>query len=69
MMASMRAEDRVEGASNFNPWKAKVMSLLEEYDLDGYVTSVMEEPSNHAKRVAYKRNQSKAKRVIFYFVK
>jgi hypothetical protein len=65
----VRSEDRLDGASNFNTWKARVMNLLEEHDLDGYVTSVIEEPFTNAERVAYKRNQAKAKRVIFYSVK
>ena len=68
-MASVRAEDRLEGALNFNTWKARVMNLLEEYDLDGYVTSIVEEPSSNAGRPAYKRNQAKAKRIIFDSVK
>ena len=68
-MASVRVEDKLEGASIFNTWKARVMNLLEEYDLDGYVTSIVEEPSTNAGRTAYKRNRAKAKRVIFDSVK
>ena len=68
-MASVRVEDKLEGASNFNTWKARVMNLLEEYDLDGYMTSVIEEPSSNARKTTYTKNQDKAKRVIFYSVK
>lgn len=45
------------------------MNLLEENDLDGYVTSVVEEPSDNVEKTAYKKNQAKAKRVIFECVK
>ena len=69
MMTTVRAKDRLEGASNFNTWKARVMNVLEEYDLDASVTSVVEEPSTNVRRVAFKRNQAKAKRVIFDSVK
>ena len=68
-MASMRAEDRLVGDSNLNTWKARVMNLLEEYDLDGYITSVIEEPFTNVGRANYNRNQAKPKRVIFDSVK
>ena len=47
---SVKPEDRLEGASNFNVWKAKVLNILEEYDLDNFVTSVVEEPTTNAGR-------------------
>ena len=31
---SVKSEDRFEGASNFNAWKARVLNILEENDLD-----------------------------------
>ena len=67
-MALVRPEDKLDGASNFITWKARVMNILEEYDLDSYVTSIVEEPSTNAKRVAFKRNQE-AKKIIFDSVK
>jgi hypothetical protein len=30
---SLRYEDRLEGPSNFVPWKCRVQMLLEEHDL------------------------------------
>jgi hypothetical protein len=44
--SSVKAEERLEGASNFNAWKARVFNILEESDLDELVTRVMEEPVN-----------------------
>jgi hypothetical protein len=67
--SSVKAEDRLEGASNFNAWKARVFNILEESDLDELVTRVMEEPTSNAGRAAYKKRQAKAKRVIFDSVK
>ena len=65
----MKAEDRLEGASNFNIWKVRVLNILEEYDLDSFVTSVVEEPTTNAGRTNFKKNQAKAKRIIFDSVK
>ena len=68
-MASIRAEDRLDGSSNFNNWKARVMEILEENDIDHYVTSVVEEPSSNDRRSVYKKNQAKARRIIYDSVK
>lgn len=45
------------------------MAILEENDLDHYVTSVVEEPTTNAGRTTYKRNQGKARRIIYDSVK
>ena len=42
---------------------------MEEHDLDGYVTSVIEEPSSNAWQTSFKKNQAKVKTIIFEFVK
>ena len=42
---SVKSEDRLEGASNFNARKARVLNILEESDLDDLVTRVVEEPT------------------------
>ena len=38
------AEDRLEGASTFNVWEIWVMNILQEHDLDQYVTLVWKNP-------------------------
>ena len=68
-MALVKPKDRLDRASNFDTWKAKVMNILEEHDLDGYVTNVVEEPSFNARRTAFKKNQAKAKRIFFESIK
>jgi hypothetical protein len=66
--SSIKAEDRLEGASNFNAWKVRVFNNLEG-DLNDLVTRVMEEPTSNVGRASYKKKQTKANRVIFYSVK
>ena len=46
MMALIRTEDRLDGSSNFNNWKARVIAILEEHDIDHYVTTVVAEPTS-----------------------
>jgi hypothetical protein len=69
MVATLRFEDKLDGALNFNTWKAKVFNLLEENDLDDYMTRVVEEPSDDNGKAAHKKNQEKSKRIIFDSVK
>jgi hypothetical protein len=58
---SVRAEDRLEGATNFNVWKLRITNILQEHDLEQYVTTVVEEPTNNAGRVTFRKSQAKAK--------
>jgi hypothetical protein len=66
---SIRAKDRLEGATNFNVWKIQITNILQENDLEEYVITVVEEPTNNARRATFRRNQEKAKRIIFDSVK
>ena len=52
-------------ASNFNAWKARFLNILEESDIDELVTRVVDHPTTARGREAFKKKQSKAKRVIF----
>ena len=52
--SSVKVEDRLEGASNFNAWKDMVFNILEEGDLDELVTRVIEEPTSNIGRATYK---------------
>jgi hypothetical protein len=45
---SVRAEDRIKGATNFNVWKLRITNILQKHDLEQYVTIVVEEPTNNA---------------------
>ena len=67
--SSIKSEDRLEGASNFNAWKARVLNILEESDLDNLVTRVEEEPTTNQGKSDYKKKHTKAKIIIFYSIK
>jgi hypothetical protein len=66
---SVRAEDRLEGATKFNVWRIRITNILQENDLEQYVTTVVEEPMNNAGRMTFRKIQAKAKRIIFDSVK
>jgi hypothetical protein len=52
--SSVKAKDMIEGASNFNTWKARVFNIREG-DLDELVTRVIEEPTSNVGRSTYKK--------------
>jgi hypothetical protein len=62
---SVRSEDRLKGATNFNVWKLHITNILQEHDLEKYVTIVVEEPMNNVGRITFRKIQVKAKRIIF----
>jgi len=59
----LRDQDRLEGASNYVIWKTKILVVLEEYDIEAYVKSVLAVPANNDQK-KYKAEQGKAKRCI-----
>ena len=46
-----------------------VLNILEEHDWDNFVLNAVEEPTTNAGRKTFKKNQAKAKRIIFDSVK
>jgi hypothetical protein len=50
---SVRAEDRLEVAANFNVWKLRIKNILQEHDLEQYVTTMVEEPTTRLNRGTY----------------
>jgi len=53
--SSIKTKDMLEGAMKFNSWKARVVNILEESDLDELVTRVVEEPVSNVGRESYKK--------------
>ena len=60
-----KPKEKLSGSANFNSWKAKLTAILDENDLDDIVFNVTEEPITNAGRLAYKRKQGKARRIIY----
>ena len=64
-----KTEDKLHGSTNINSWKARLTSILDENELDDIVLNVTEEQTTNAGRIAYKRKQGKATRVIYDSIK
>ena len=53
-MTSIRSEDRLERSSNFNNWKARIIAILEEHDLDKYMLIEVVEPTSAVGKASFK---------------
>ena len=69
MVSTLRVEDRLEGATNFRAWKARILFLLEENDLKEYVEMVIPNPKDAQELATHRKREVKAKRVLLDSVK
>ena len=65
----LRVEDRLDGGGNWTPWRARIVLLLEEYELWEIVETAVVVPTNPVLLAAFRKKNVKAKRVILDSVK
>ena len=44
MTNNTKLDEKLEGAENFRAWKYRIMLILEEHDLDGFIKEDVKEP-------------------------
>ena len=49
-MNSVKVEDRLDGAFNFNSWKSRVLIILEENDLLKFVNEKVPKPKEEVEK-------------------
>jgi hypothetical protein len=69
MVNTLNIEDRLEGETNFQAWKERVLLLLEENDLKEYVEVVVASPTDPQELEAHKKKEVKAKQVLLESIK
>ena len=72
MGTSLRFEDKLDGGSNFSPWKERIVLILEESELWNIVEKSIIVPDKTADAVgyaAYQKNNVKSKRLILDAIK
>jgi len=67
--SGLRDQDRLDGASNYVIWKARISCLLDERFLKVYVNSVVFEPTDPDQLNKYKGEMANTKRMILDGVK
>ena len=64
-----KPEGKLSGSANFNSWKVRLTTILDENDLDDIVLNVTEDPTTNAGRLSYKSKQGKDRRIIYDSIK
>ena len=65
----LRVEDRLDGGGNWTPWRARIVLLLEEYELWEIVETAVVVPTDPVLLATFRKKNVKAKRVILDSVK
>ena len=63
MTQCTQLEDNIGGANNFQEWNYIISLILEDNDLDEYITGVPK-PQEYEAKDTHKRSMDKAKRII-----
>ena len=64
MTLSTKLDEKLEGADNFRAWKYRVMLILEEHDLEGFIEADIPEPEGDEAKAKHKKSLITAKRII-----
>ena len=68
-VSGLRDQDRLDGASNFVIWKAKILSVLDEHRIKDHVLNAVAVPVDVDPLKKYEEAQAKAKHMIMDGVK
>lgn len=64
MTISTKLDEKLEDVDNFWAWKYRVILVLEENDLEGFIEANIPEPDWDEDKEKYKKSLVKAKRII-----
>ena len=65
----LRDQDRLDGMSNFVIWRARILTVLDEYGIKDHAERVLVVPTDADPLKKYRENQARAKRLIMDGVK
>jgi hypothetical protein len=67
--SGLRVEDRLAGASNWSPWKARIVMILDEGELWEIVENPVVPPTDVVLFAEFQKHNKRAKRTILDAVK
>ena len=62
MKNNIKLDENLEGVENFGAWKYKIMLILEEHDLDGFIKEEVKEPEGEEAKGKHKKGYDQSKR-------
>ncbi len=63
MVNGIRVKDRLEGASNFVSWKIRIITILQELELDSYIDRDIKMPEYEPDKTSWKRRNKEARKL------
>ena len=69
MTNSTKLDENIEGAKKFRAWKYRIMLILEEHDLDGFIKEYVKEPEREEENSKQKKDMTKVKWIIANSIK
>ena len=67
-MMSIRYEDRLDGISNYIPWKVKITVVLKEWKIWSFANTKMTKPTDKNELEEHEALEARAQRVILHGV-
>ena len=64
-----KLDAKIEGFDNFRAWKYSISLVLEENELDTYISGEVSVPEGDEDKALHKKNLVKVKRFIVYSIK
>jgi hypothetical protein len=61
MNSITKLDEKLEGANNFRAWKYRVMLILEETNLEGFIEEEVADPEGDEAKAKYKKSLVKEK--------
>ena len=69
MTVNTKLDEKLEGVDNFWAWKYRVVLILEENSLEGFIEANILEPEGDEDKAKHKKSLVKAKRIIANSIK
>ena len=68
-MMSIRYKDRLDGMSNYIPWKVRITTVLKEWKIWSFASTVTTKPTDKDELAEFEALEARARRVILDGVK
>ena len=69
MTNNTNPDENIEGAKKFRAWKYRIMLILKEHDLDGFIKEEVKEPKGEEEKDKHKKVMIKVKGITSNSIK
>ena len=69
MTNNTKLDEKLQGIENFRAWKYRIMLILEDNDIEGFIEEEVAEPEGDEEKSNHKKDMIKGKRIIANSIK